>query len=186
MKTRFETYALLYKAHIDELYSYGLSLGNTEDACMDAIHDVFCTLIAKDIDTERMDNPKFYLFRSMKNRLIDMQKHNRKISYNDMGAHTFRADIDAADNMTISAEERNILISRVKKLMDRLTSTQREAIYLRFMQEMEYDQIAILLKITPESVRKLVHRGVKKMRQHSTDLMGFLIIMYLLKNATCF
>ena len=178
MKTNFETYAQLYKTHIDELYSYGLSLGHTEAICMDAIHDVFCKLIAKDADIETIDNPKFYLFRSMKNRLLDMLKHDNKMLYSD---RNFPTDLSVEDDSLVTSQERELLTARVKHLMDQLTPTQREAIYLRYMQEMEYDQIAILLQITPESVRKLIHRGVKRLRQQNLGLLGYMLIMYLLK-----
>ncbi len=77
----------------------------------------------------------------------------------------------------ISTEEKRQLNQRVDELMSTLTSNQREAIYLRYMQEMEYDEIAQLLNITSESVRKLVYRGISKLRtQSDLDIVIILLI----------
>jgi len=145
---------------------------------MDAIHDVFCKLVVEDRDLGRIGNVKFYLLRSIKNRLVDISRHGRKLSYDDMAGHTFLADVSVGDDALMNAEEREIVTSHVKALMDKLTATQREAIYLRYMQEMEYDQIAILLGINPESVRKLVHRGLEKLRQQKVGFVTFIMLMY--------
>lgn len=180
MRTALEAYARLYRAYVNELYSYGLSLGYGESMCMDAIHDVFCKMVVAGKDLSDIDNIKFYLLRSVKNRLLDIHHHGRKMDYDDLIGQGFRADVTLADDSMVEGEEREQLVARVKALMDELTDTQREAIYLRYIQEMEYDHIAELLNITPESARKLVYRGLEKLRQQNANVMGFVIFVQLL------
>ena len=179
----FEAYAKVYRDYVNELYSYAVSLGYSEGMAMDAIHDVFFKLVVSSKGLEDIGNVKFYLFRSIKNRLLDIQKHGRRITFDDMSKQDFRMDVSFADEMIISAEERHQIEIRVKKLMDELTPTQKEAIYLRYIQEMEYDEIADLLHINPESVRKLVHRGLDKLRQQNLGIIGFIIMLQILNSS---
>ena len=41
----------------------------------------------------------------------------------------------------------------------------REALLLRFVYEMEYDDIAVILDATPHAVRKFVSKGLGKLRK---------------------
>lgn len=53
----------------------------------------------------------------------------------------------------------------VKKLLLLLKPTYREALQLRFLEEMDYAEIAKQLDCTPENARTRVHRGLNKLRQ---------------------
>jgi RNA polymerase sigma factor (sigma-70 family) len=46
-----------------------------------------------------------------------------------------------------------------------LPAKQKEAVYLRFNESLEYNEIAAILEITVESVRKQVHRALKTVRE---------------------
>ncbi|WP_286860436.1 RNA polymerase sigma factor, partial [Proteiniphilum sp. UBA5510] len=50
-----------------------------------------------------------------------------------------------------------------------LTPRQREIIYLRYMQELDYEEIAILMEINYNSARRLVHRSIEHLRSMNKD-----------------
>ena len=183
MRTVLEAYAQIYDAHISELYSYCIGLGYPKSVCMDAIHDVFCKLVVDGREPGSIVNMKFYLFRSVKNRLLDIRKRSKKVTYDDPVEFGFRAEVTVAEDIIVDREERDRVVAKVRALMDELTDAQREAVYLRYIQEMGYEEIAGLLNITPESVRKLVYRALEKMRQQKIGVAGFIIMMHLLKNS---
>ncbi len=169
-------YTKLYKKYVNDLYSYGTSLGFASNKCMDAIHDIFCKLFVNNRELDNVNNVKYYLFRSLKNRLLDIHKQDSRLVNDNLTNSNFFVEVSVVDVM-ISTEEKRQLKKRVDELMSTLTSNQREAIYLRYMQEMEYDEIAQLLNITSESVRKLVYRGISKLRtQSDLDIVIILLI----------
>ena len=45
-----------------------------------------------------------------------------------------------------------------------LTNKQREVVYLHFMQELSYQEVAEILHITPKSVRKIIYRALERMQ----------------------
>ena len=53
----------------------------------------------------------------------------------------------------------------VADAMGRLPPRCREALLLRFVYEMEYDDIAVILDATPHAVRKFVSKGLGKLRK---------------------
>lgn len=159
-------YTTFYNKYINELYSYGISLGFSGNVCMDAIHDVFCKIYVNKNELQNIRNIKHYLFRSLRNRLLDIYRKNKKITFDEIDDYSFSIEVSVMDTI-IDEEERLLLKHKIESLMSKLTSNQREAIYLRYMQEMEYEEIALILNINAESVRKLVYRGIDKLREQS-------------------
>ncbi len=169
----------LYKKHVNDLFNYGVGIGFSDQVCMDAIHDVFCALYANGKNPEEIINIKHYLFVSLKNRLIDIYRSSKKMNELDIKELPFVIEVSILDSI-IADDERAILKANVEKLMSQLTDRQREAIYLRYMQELSYEEIGVLLEMTPESVRKLVHRGIEKMRSHARNDSKLLLLLLLL------
>ncbi len=173
-------YSQLYEKYVNDLFNYGTSFGISQDVCMDAIHDVFYRLYIKREELKQVDNVKSYLFRSLKNRLMDFKRRDQNITYTEeLQNLPFSIDVTIIEVM-VDKEEEEALKSKVKKLLDLLTDRQREAIYLRYMQEMDYAEIAQLLNMTAESARKLVHRGFDNIRQQASPdaLLAFFMMIF--------
>lgn len=179
MKKQIADYTRIYNLYVNELFSYGIGLGFAANKCKDAIHDVFCKMVTGANDLSEIKNIRFYLLRSLKNRLLDMEKRERRMTYDPMEEHVFHAEVSVTD-LLVEGEERDRLAERVQKLLDSLTNNQREAIYLRYIQEMDYEEIAALLDISAEYARKLVYRGMLKLREENVGTLGFLIFMTIL------
>lgn len=169
-------YTNFYNKYVNELYNYGISLGFSENTCKDAIHDVFCKIYVNKNELKNIHNIKHYLFKSLKNRILDIYRREKKITFDEIKDYSFSIEVSVMDSI-IDEEERESLKHKVEELMNTLTSNQREAIYLRYMQEMEYEEIAQILNINAESVRKLVYRGIDKLREQSS--LGIIVILYI-------
>jgi RNA polymerase sigma factor (sigma-70 family) len=144
---------------------------------MDAIHDIFIKMYVSKRELDKTHNIKYYLFKSLKNRLIDIQKQEGKIKLKDIDDYDFSIEVSVID-VIIDEEKRKSLENKVKSLMESLSSNQREAIYLRYMLEMEYDEIARILNINAESARKLVYRGIDKLREQTSLDTAIVIFLY--------
>ncbi|MDR1722426.1 MAG: RNA polymerase sigma factor [Tannerella sp.] len=168
----------LYCKYVDDLFKYGISLGFGRESCEDAIHDVYLHLYSERIaDTLRdVRDVKAYLFRSVKNRLIDLQKRENIVIYTDgIEELPFKIDFTVLDSI-IAKEKAAILKAKIDRLLSMLTPRQREAVYLRYIQELEYEQIAQVLDMEVESVRKLVHRGLEKLRKEADPELFMVLI----------
>ncbi|WP_255417119.1 RNA polymerase sigma factor [Proteiniphilum sp. X52] len=164
----------IYLKHIDQLYAYALHLGFDEQVAMDAIHDVFYKLCINSASLEEITHVKFYLFRALKNRLIDIQRTNKEhpqilSSDEDICENmSFRLNVTVEDEL-IQEEDREEIRRKVENVLNRLTDRQREIIYLRYIQEQSYEEIAELMRISVESCRNLTSKAMNKLRENRLD-----------------
>ena len=78
----------------------------------------------------------------------------------------------------IEEEDRTIIQQQIDDLLLKLTSRQKEATYLRFIQELEYEEIAEIMDITPHAAGKLISRSMKRLRDHEQLLLIIFIILF--------
>ena len=154
--------------YVDDMYAYALSFGFDKQTSMDAIHDVFCKICEQENRLSEVDNIKFYLLKSLKNRLLDISK-TRKV-YFELSDNIILEKLPFSIRITIEdefikAEEKEKIKQKIESILNLLTDREREIIYLRYMQEYDYDKIAELMNITPPSCRKLLHKAISKLRE---------------------
>ncbi|KAA4214691.1 sigma-70 family RNA polymerase sigma factor [Bacteroides ovatus] len=169
----------LYKFYYQDLYAYGVSLGfNTEDV-KDAIQEVYLKLYFNErlcIDEKKI---KFYLLRSVRNQLIDWERTKKDTSSIEEEERSFKLSVSVEENF-ISDEEDLLLKKRVNRILDLLTDHQREIVYLHFIEEMPYEEIAVMLVMKIQTVRGQVFKAMEKLRKlDSKDYFLFFLILYL-------
>ena len=169
----------LYKFYYQDLYAYGVSLGfNTEDV-KDAIQEVYLKLYFNErlcIDEKKI---KFYLLRSVRNQLIDWERTKKDTSSIEEEERSFKLSVSVEESF-ISDEEDLLLKKRVNRILDLLTDQQREIVYLHFIEEMPYEEIAVMLDMKIQTVRGQVFKAMEKLRKlDSKDYFLFFLILYL-------
>lgn len=159
------SFSLVYNTYVEALYAYGIHLGFRDELCKDAIQDVFYNIYVKKSELKKVKNPTAYLFKSCKYRLIELARKEAKIENIDSFDDSFTLDITVLENI-IDAEESILLKNKVEKLLECLSGQQREAVYMKYMLGLGYDEISEILQINPDSVRKLMYRSMEKIRQN--------------------
>jgi RNA polymerase sigma factor (sigma-70 family) len=165
--------ATLYNLYVDDLFTYGCYLGFDGEIVKDAIHDVFVKLTMDDAQIKEITNIKFYLFKSLKNRLLDIYKKLKREVVKDnfapfdempYGEMPFHITMNVEEDY-IEKEEQIVIKKEIDEMLNSLTSRQREIIYLRYVHEYEYNEIAELLHISVHSCRKLVSKAILSLRE---------------------
>lgn len=161
-----KSFIIIYNYYIDKLYSYGRYLGFDSEMCKDAIQDVFIKLYTIRHSKRKISNPTSFLFQSLKNRLIDITRKNKNEYNIEILNKSHTIDITVLDDI-IDRERASIIKEKVISMLSTLTETQREAVFLRYISEMDYSEISERLNIKPESARKLMHRAIKTLREQN-------------------
>lgn len=175
MKT--ENIASIYNRYVDDLYTYALYLGFEKGIIMDAIHDVFCKFAASEKLLQDVSNIKFYLFKSLKNRLYDIYKARKEyveLSAIDLQETPFNIQVTIEERL-IDKEEQQQIKDQLSEMLDSLTERQREVVYLRYVQEYDYAQISELLNISIHGCRKLLSKAMQNLREK----YGALVFLFL-------
>lgn len=171
----------LYNYYVDKLYSYGIYLGFNSEMCKDAIQDVFIKLHTTRFKLGQLSSPSSFLFRSFKNRLIDLSRRNRNEIDFDISQISFAIDITILDAI-VDKERAVILKEKLDIMLNKLSENQREIIYLRYIDGMTYVDISNKLNIKEDSARKLTYRAIKELRaQASSELPNTTLVVALFK-----
>lgn len=174
---RKENIASIYNRYVDDLYTYALYLGFEKGIIMDAIHDVFCKFAASEKLLQDVSNIKFYLFKSLKNRLYDIYKARKEyaeLSAIDLQETPFNIQVTIEERL-IGQEEQQQIKNQLAEMLDSLTERQREIVYLRYVQEYDYEQISELLNISIHGCRKLLSKAMQNLREK----YGALVFLFL-------
>jgi RNA polymerase sigma factor (sigma-70 family) len=160
-KTSFEQ---IYANYYQKLYSYGIRKIDQPDLVRDCIQDLFIYLWTNREKLGSTDNIKYYLIASLRNSLIHAGSSQSKWE---------KVELSIADDFHIQFNPESELIERegltqrskmIVEALDQLTPRQKEVLYLRFFEEMEYDQIADLLNLTVKGVYKLNYRAIDALK----------------------
>jgi RNA polymerase sigma factor (sigma-70 family) len=171
------SFSIIYNKYVEELYAYGISLGFQKENCKDAIQDVFIKIFLDRNNISKIENKSGYIFRSYKNRLIDLEKKNNNKDNIDSVEDKFTIEVTILDNL-IETEIANIVKEKIKKLLESITPNQREVVYLKYVVGLQHSEIAEILGIHEESARKLLYRAMEKLRNKISNDELYLIAIY--------
>ena len=161
------TFSLIYETYKRKMHAYGIAIGFCEYLCHDAAHDIFSTLFTSKIKLEDIENLEIYLMHSMKNRLFDIYKEEkRKHSIDYMDNTTNDYEEEQADKL-IAEENRQLMKEQVDRLLNKLPPKHRKIILCRFNYNLKYNEIAVIMKMTPDAVKKQLYRSLKLIEQEA-------------------
>jgi RNA polymerase sigma factor (sigma-70 family) len=148
----------------DDLYRYGLKLSGNANLAEDSIQDLFLQLWKNRQNLRPIDNLKPYLFKSFRNHVIDnLELQNPVMQIESDFEHPFEVTFSHEDFIIRQqVSEENLL--KITDALNNLSSRQREAIYLRFFEELDFETIAIIMDMNVQSVRNTLHRGLQALR----------------------
>ncbi|MDR2037619.1 MAG: sigma-70 family RNA polymerase sigma factor [Bacteroidales bacterium] len=156
----------IYEEQAEMLYSYGCKFTMDKEMIKDCIHDVFVKLYEKDLSS--VQNLKFYLLRSFKNRLLDELSDKSK-DYIEDASFSYALQVSSDEDVLIENDQVRELKLFIEKAFENLTNRQKEAIYLYYIEGLNYSDIGELLQMNYQSVRNTVHRALIRLRERLGD-----------------
>ena len=164
-KNEYDAFSFIYNFYVNDLLSYGVSLGFDEDTCRDAVHDIFCKILVDKKKLLNVNNLTSYLFRAVRNYLFNIQKKNCKIS-DSFWKYTFFHWSNNIESL-INARYRKTKTNRWKPI--EWVDPVKEKYLFEVYAEMDYDEIALLMNINYNSARRLVYRSIDHLRSINKD-----------------
>jgi len=161
------SFSELYRNYFKELFAYGVKMGFGEEACKDAIQDVFFKIYTTRNKLSHIQNIEFYLLHCLKNRLFDL--HNEEIKINKINYDDIILENGTNIVEQIIDQERQLQIeSTVTKFLKILSPKQRKIIHFHYQLNLSYAEIGEILNLSPDAVKKTIYRALKKMKESST------------------
>lgn len=165
----------IFQAYYPELYAYGMRLTKDEELSKDSIQNLFQRWWQRRGTLPAVKEVRPYLFKSMRHEVLVALKAQQR---------TKRVQLDYASDFEVQYSPEDFIIAQqlsaeqhaqLLAALARLSSRQREAIYLRFFSGFEYERISEIMGLSYQSTRNLLYQGLKLLRQSLTlALLGLL------------
>jgi len=181
-------FTALYHQFAPQLLHYGNHFNLDREIVHDALQEVFAELyLSREKLKIPINNVRGYLFVSLKNRLLKQIYRGNKFSVTDFSGYVekkfeFQSEYSLQDQWIreeISEEKKR----KLQQAVDSLSSKQKEIIFLKFEEELEYPEIARILNITVDSARKQLYRTLKSL-QKILDPEDFRLLFFLFVKKT--
>lgn len=154
----------LHYRFYSELFHYGLSINSNTLLVKEAIQDLFVYLWEKHCSLNNVQNIKSYLFRSFRNRLINISKNKLPtIEELDLVEKTYHEH--SFEDLLVKNETDLEQKQKVQQLLNSLSDNQREIVFLKFYNNLSYHEIADILDMEYQSVRNSIYRAFKALRK---------------------
>lgn len=167
----------IFLEHIDFLHDYGAKILNDEESVKDAVQDIFLSLYERKDKIAQIENIKAYLCRALRNKLLDKKRYSSQYQTDDTAILDFELAIDFKSTM----EEKEYTETQARQLdvmLHKLTSRQREFIFLKYYNGFSNEEIADITGINKQSVANSLHESLRKMRECITMLLLFVVTLY--------
>jgi RNA polymerase sigma factor (sigma-70 family) len=172
-------YEILLKKYYPIVLNYGVRFYKDKEFVKDCVQDLFIEIWNRREYLADVVSVKSYLLHSIRKNIIRESSRLKWFREADKISddHDFDVEFDI-ETYLISREVENELLQKLRFELDKLTKRQREAIFLRFNQDLSYEEIAIIMDINYRSVVNLIHEAIKAIRKNwfSVLLSSFLFI----------
>lgn len=170
-----EALSALFHQYYTPLFQYGQKLtNNNTELTKEIIQDLFFKLWERRATLGEVRSIKIYLFTAFRRILIDKSRH-LKVEEN------FAASFKPTDSWENSPEDDFLFeekrltdAQKLKKAIHKLPNRVREAITLRYFEEMSYADIAEIMELKERTVYNFVHEGLSLLRR------GFLVFLLMI------
>ncbi|MBG6130085.1 RNA polymerase sigma factor (sigma-70 family) [Aquimarina sp. EL_43] len=154
----------LYDKYIDALYEFGIQYTNDTDYVKDCIHDLFLDIYKYRKKLSDVDNVKYYLFKSLKRKINRKFKSKLTLFSTEEKKNEIKSEYKSIEETIIQSENSSEIEAKLSVALTSLSSRQRKGLSLKFEEKKSYEEIAAIMGISIESVRTLIYRAVKKLR----------------------
>ena len=159
-----DAFRLIYNNHVQTLFNFGCNFTHDKELVKDCIHDVFIDLSKYRSKLGPTDNIKLYLFKSLKHGIVRSLNKGKLFSAIDNENIPFNYPVLSDDNQ--SEDEFEEQHQHLQTSLETLTSRQKEAIFLKFVSGLSYEELSGVMKLNYQSARNLVFRGLEKLREN--------------------
>ncbi|MEM5565885.1 sigma-70 family RNA polymerase sigma factor [Psychroserpens sp. AS72] len=166
-----EALGKLYDLYIDDLFSYGIQFSSNKTEVIDSIHDVFLNLYKYRTKLADTNHVKFYLLRSVKNQIFKKGRGKfqiESIEDNPLLLSDFSASVEEE---IIVNEIKNERTYRLSKSINLLSKKQRQGLFLRFNEELDYEDIAKIMNVSVQTSRTIIYRAIKALRKNMLSIV---------------
>ncbi|MEQ9375345.1 MAG: sigma-70 family RNA polymerase sigma factor [Imperialibacter sp.] len=167
-------FSVLYKRHVNRLFNYGMHTCRDKELVKDCLQELFTRLWSKRETLGVAGSVNYYLFKSFRRLLISRLIANRKFAlpFHDNPDSMFEF-IPSIEDTMIAGEAKKQQLEQLKVSFNALTKRQREAIFLKFFNELSYHEVSSIMEVHVDSVYNLISKALTVLKKKLKDNPSF-------------
>jgi RNA polymerase sigma factor (sigma-70 family) len=153
----------LVKKYYPTLFHYATKFTRDTSRIEDCIQEVFLRLWDRRPFLGDPPSVKFYLLKALRHQLI--KEHQQEVLKEPLDWEGVGSGEEHAESRIIQQESLALTAQQLKQSVAALSKRQQEALYLRYYENLRYEEIAQLMGINAQSVANLLGQSLKKLRE---------------------
>ncbi|RDC61788.1 RNA polymerase sigma factor [Adhaeribacter pallidiroseus] len=155
--------AYMHRSYYKSLFRYGLRLSQDAALSEDCIQDLFVTLWASRERINAVQSIKLYLFTSYRRLILQRKKTEQKA----FTRFFYQPDVVfSSEEIVVRSEIDQETTKNLLILLNSLPKRQKEALYLRYYEDLSFTEVAQLMDVSYQSVLNHIQRALNNIRQH--------------------
>lgn len=140
------------------LLAFGRKIVADKHLVEETIQDLFVYILEKEVDLSTIDNLKAYLFTAFRRRIL---KEKKKEITAELATdiHYRPEDFQYGNDLQL---QRNQALA---KMLNALPWRQREAVFLKYFNNLSAKEVAEIMGIQPQVVSNTIYKALKKMKE---------------------
>lgn len=170
-----DSFSLIYEKYFNGLYNYGCKFSRDTEFVEDCIQDLFIKLWQNRENINETPSVKNYLYKSLRNTIFSRLNKLEKINIDDESFDELQFELELSpEAFLIESEHSSEMKLKLDKALTQLTNRQREAVFLRFFEELSYEEVSKLMQITVKALYKIIARAIESLR----DFFKILLLLF--------
>lgn len=158
--------AVLFQRLYESLSLYGYKLMGDKSLVEDCVQELFADLLHKR-SLPQVEFVRAYLYKSLRYKLIRVVEQQRSRQRREQRSQAESGEA-SFDFYSFESEKNDPAVQKQReellKALDELSPRQREIIYLRFYQNLSYEEIAEIMDLNYQTSRNLLFKAIRSLR----------------------
>jgi RNA polymerase sigma factor (sigma-70 family) len=170
-----DAFAALFRQHYETLFRFGSKFTTDTQLLEDSIQELFIELWQAKSATPVL-SVKAYLLKSLKYKLLKVFRQRGKIlALSDNGEAAFEW---SHETFLITEQENAEKKQRVLDALGRLSNRQKEIIYLKYYQNLSYEEVSEIMNINYQVARNLLYQAIKSLKTLLAGTLDLFLLFF--------
>jgi RNA polymerase sigma-70 factor (ECF subfamily) len=159
LKNKIKELEKIIEEYQNQLFSFAFFRVGSYEIAQDIVQEVFLKFFEDEKKLSDIENIKTYIFRSISNACIDYKRKYGKIKFIDVNFIN--------DTVTDDSEEEKCVAEffRIENILIDLPDEQAEVIRLKFVDGLNFVEIAEMLNVSVNTIKSRYRYGIDKLKQ---------------------
>jgi RNA polymerase sigma factor (sigma-70 family) len=175
----YDAFTHLYNKYTRQLTQYGLKFNADLPIIQDCLHDVFVWLWTNRHKLAIHHSVKSYLFKAVRTSILHSLEKKNKVSAlhpEEGNEYTFELEL-SPESIMLQNEDNKQIREQIESLLHKLTSKQKEVIYLRYYEGLNFEDISQSMNLSVKASYKLMGRAIATLRENMPGSHVLLIVL---------